>query len=138
MNSTSLLISCLSLYYELLLDSDCESDDIDATRSPMFDFTFDGRVYLFLWHSLVSLVFCALHLIFKFIMKVVPMPTSLSTLTLPPNYSMIFLHIESPSPVPHLFLSELSSSLPKSTNNFLIPCSDMPTPLSIKLILRLI
>jgi hypothetical protein len=57
------------------------------------------------------------------------------TSTEPPIYSIIFLHIDNPNPVPLAFSLELSSSLLKLMNSFFIPSSDIPTPESIMLIL---
>ena len=59
----------------------------------------------------------------------------LFTSTEPPIYSIIFLHIDNPNPVPLAFSLEFSSSLLKLTKSFLIPSSDIPTPVSIMLIL---
>ena len=43
----------------------------------------------------------------------------------------ICLQIESPRPVPCLFLYEFSVSLPKLTKRFYRPCSEIPMPVSI-------
>ena len=78
--------------------------------------------------------FWTMHLVLIFITNSEPTPTSLLTWTEPPIYSMNFLQIDSPRPVPYLFLCEFSSSLLKSMKSFLTPSSLMPTPVSITLI----
>ena len=60
----------------------------------------------------------------------------LSTLTLPPIYSMIRFEIESPKPVPYLFLCVLASSLPKSMNSLSKFAGVIPTPVSMTLIFK--
>ena len=60
--------------------------------------------------------FSPLQIALSLILNSVPTPTSLSTSTEPPIFSIILLHIERPSPVPVLFLLELSYSFPKSMN----------------------
>jgi len=64
----------------------------------------------------------------------VPYPYLLLQLTFPPIYSIIFLQIDSPRPVPPLFYSSFSCNLLKSMNNFEIPSSEIPLPLSAILI----
>ena len=91
-----------------------------------------GSSGLMFW-SLTSSHFFTMHLVLTFIMNSEPSPTLLLTLTEPPICSIIFLHIDSPRPVPYLFLYEFSSSLLKSINSFLTPFSDIPTPVSITL-----
>ena len=72
-----------------------------------------------------------LHLVLIFTTNSVPLPTSLKTCTVPPILSISCLQIDNPSPVPDLFLPTLSSSLPKSTNNFGKSSLLMPTPVSL-------
>ena len=74
-----------------------------------------------------------IHLVLIFIMNSVPIFYLLYTLTVPPIFSIIFLHIDKPSPVPYVFLFEFSSSFEKSINNFSRPYEDIPTPESITL-----
>jgi hypothetical protein len=70
----------------------------------------------------------------RVMMNSVPTPSLLFTLILPPMDSITFLLIERPRPVPYLLRDSFSVSLPKSTKRFLTPCSDMPTPVSLRLI----
>jgi hypothetical protein len=60
--------------------------------------------------------------------NLVPLPTSDLTEILPPIYSIIFLTIINPSPVPLSFISFLSFSFPKYLNNFLRSLSLIPIP----------
>ena len=70
-------------------------------------------------------------------MKLVPSPSLLLTVTEPPICSIIFLQMESPKPVPALFRLEFSSNLLKLMNSFEIPSGDIPIPLSFMLKLML-
>ena len=70
---------------------------------------------------------------FMFMMNCEPSPILLFTSTEPPIYSIIFLQIDSPKPVPYEFLLEFSFSFEKSMNKCFNPCSDMPTPVSMTL-----
>jgi hypothetical protein len=56
---------------------------------------------------------------------------SLSTLTLPPIFSIIFLQMLSPNPVPCLFYPLVSASLLKLWNSFPIFSYEMPIPESL-------
>jgi hypothetical protein len=71
--------------------------------------------------------------VFRLIMNDVPYPRTLYASTLPPICSIIFLQIDSPSPVPDAFLLEFSSNLLKSMNSFSSPASEMPIPVSMML-----
>jgi hypothetical protein len=75
-----------------------------------------------------------MHLVLIFIMNSVPSFILLFTSTDPPIYSIIFLQIDNPNPVPYLFLAEFSSNLLKSMKSFYLPSSEIPTPVSIMLI----
>jgi len=72
------------------------------------------------------------------ILNIVPFPTVDFTSTVPPCCSISFLQIDSPRPVPFLFKCAFSSSLPKSINNFDNPSGEIPTPVSIILMLKFI
>lgn len=61
-------------------------------------------------------------------MKVVPLFSSLSTLTEPPMSSTSDLQMLKPNPVPYLLPEACSSSLPKFINNFGIFSGDIPYP----------
>ena len=61
-------------------------------------------------------------------MKVVPLLTSLSTLTDPPISSTSDLHILKPNPVPNLLPDACSSSFPKFINSFGKFSGDIPYP----------
>lgn len=84
--------------------------------------------------QLIWLTLPILHLVLTLIINSVPTPILLSTLMWPPICSMIFLHIDKPSPVPWRFLIEFSSSLPKSINSYFLPSSEIPMPVSMTLI----
>ena len=66
----------------------------------------------------------------KEILNLVPFPTLLFTATEPPIYSIIYLQILNPSPVPFKFICLCSFSLAKSVKSFPIFSLDMPAPLS--------
>lgn len=72
-----------------------------------------------------------LPLVFILIVKVVPFPKMLSTLTSPPIFSIILLQILNPKPVPCALIFECSSSLPNSMNSFDRFSLLIPTPESI-------
>lgn len=61
-------------------------------------------------------------------MKVVPLSTSLSTLTEPPISSMRDLQTLRPKPVPYLLPEACSSSLPKFINSLGMFSGDIPYP----------
>ena len=82
--------------------------------------------------KLISLL--TLHFVIIWNVKEVPIPTLLFTEREPFISSVIFLHIDNPSPVPSRFWAAFSSSLLKSIKRFLIPSSEMPPPLSMILI----
>ena len=142
---------CLSKFFIWLMYWDIASNS-ELTYVAFDDFWFDFCVtstltffvsscsFVFLcmiinyWFYLFSLFNYFLHLVFNLILNWVPLPISLSQLTVPPMDSMIYLHIERPSPVPPLFLSEFSDSFPKLTNNFCTPSFEIPSPLSMILI----
>ena len=67
----------------------------------------------------------------KLIVNTVPFPSTLSTLTVPPIYSIIRLQILNPRAVPEVLIFECSSSLPKSIKSFERFSCLMPTPESI-------
>ena len=87
------------------------------------------------FYSSLNLTSYTLHLVFMSIMNSVPTPSSLLTSTLPPIYSIICLQMDKPRPVPYKFLFEFSSNLLKLINSFLSPSLEMPTPVSMMLIL---
>lgn len=72
-----------------------------------------------------------LPLVFILIVKIVPFPKMLSTLTSPPIFSIILLQILNPKPVPCALIFECSSSLPNSMNSFDRFSLLIPTPESI-------
>jgi len=67
-----------------------------------------------------------------FILKVVivPLPFWDSTWMSPPSFSIIFLQIERPSPLPSRFKPEASSPFPNSLNKFAFYSSVIPIPVS--------
>lgn len=79
-----------------------------------------------------------LHFASSFIWNTVPLPSWLLQETFPPIYWIICLQIESPNPVPHSLPLEFSANLLKLTNNFFRPSLDIPFPVSIILISKLI
>ena len=89
-------------------------------------------------YILLLFVATTTHLVLRFIINDVPTPILLLTLTLPPIFSMMFLQIERPRPVPPLFKWEFSYSFEKLIKSLEIPSSLMPRPVSIMLIWKLI
>ena len=59
-----------------------------------------------------------------------PTPNSLTTSTCPPIFSIMFLHIESPRPVPFLLMCLFSSSMPKFWKRLSMPYWVIPYPVS--------
>ena len=91
-------------------------------------FIIDCSIYL----SFIFLIISDLILNFEqmSILNVVPVPTSLSTLISHPIWSMIFLQILKPRPVPYGFMLSCSCSFPKSMNRFFRFSGEIPTPAS--------
>ena len=73
-----------------------------------------------------------------YIVNVVPSSNLLSTQTSPPMFSMSYLLILSPRPVPCLLIAEESSSFEKSRKSFDRSSHLMPIPLSMMSILKVI
>ena len=74
----------------------------------------------------------------SFTVKVVPYPSILSTVTVPPIFSIILLQMLRPKPVPWAFTFECSSSFPKSINSLERFSFLIPTPVSEMSIFNLI
>ena len=78
------------------------------------------------------------HSAIKLILKVVPYPMTLVTSILPPIFSMIYLHILRPRPVPLWLEFWCSYKLSKFKNILSIPSCEIPYPSSMILILNLL
>lgn len=74
-----------------------------------------------------------MHFVVSCILNCAPSPRTLLTVTLPPICSIIYLHIDRPSPVPPLLCSWFSDSFPKFMKRCFNPSSEIPSPVSIML-----
>ena len=73
----------------------------------------------------------------NYIVKVDPLfSPSLSTFTVPPIFSIIFLHILNPRPVPDLFTPLVSFNLQKLWKSFPMFSWEIPAPVSFINILK--
>ena len=82
------------------------------------------------WLESIRLLFWIRLLVCIWILKVLPTPTLLWTLTDPPICSISCRHMLSPRPVPRILTFECSSSLPKLMNSLSKFSGDIPMPLS--------